>query len=355
MLYILHTTGQCNLNCKYCGGSLPKEKVPWEIKYDLNLLKEIVRKDGDVDICFYGGEPLINSKAIMEVIAKVPAKRFIIQTNGLLMKQFSPKFWANFRTILLSIDGVREVTDYYRGEGVYDKVLEAAKTLKAHGYRGDLVARMALAERGDVFRDVSHLLSLNLFNHVHWQLNVMWCSEWSDFEGWAQTNYLPGCRKLVDLWVNRMKDGKVLGIAPFQGIFGRILCGGETPPCGAGKSMFAISTDGRVLACPIAFEERWAEICNISGLKVREPKAISIGEPCIRCEVFKECGGRCLYAYMERFWGEEGFTKVCELNKKMIQMIKDKREQILDLIDCGKISKNELLYPEFNNSIEIIP
>jgi len=355
MLYILYTTGQCNLQCRYCGGSLPKENVPWEIKYDLNTLREIVEKEGDIDICFYGGEPLLNSKAIREIVAKVPANRFIMQTNGLLFRQFDPKFWAYFDTILLSIDGVREVTDFYRGEGVYERVVEAAGILKENGYEGDVVARMVLAERGDVYRDVTHLLSLNLFDHVHWQLNVIWCRKWENFEGWAETNYLPGCRRLVDLWVDRMADGNVLGIAPFQGIFKRMMCGGESPPCGAGKSMLAISTDGRVLACPIAYQERWAELCNVSELDRRGLRAIPIMEPCNRCDVFKECGGRCLYTYMERLWGEDGFKKVCKLNREVIQMIRDKKDRILRLLEDGKVDRVDLLYPDYNNSIEIMP
>ncbi|MCR6669553.1 MAG: putative peptide-modifying radical SAM/SPASM domain-containing protein, partial [archaeon YNP-WB-040] len=39
MLYILHTTGQCNLKCKYCGGSFPQKLVPWKIEYNIEDLK----------------------------------------------------------------------------------------------------------------------------------------------------------------------------------------------------------------------------------------------------------------------------------------------------------------------------
>ena len=354
MLYIIHTTGQCNLKCKYCGGSFPKQIVPWEIKYNIDSIKEIAERE-EIDICFYGGEPLLNTEFIKEVIKSVPAKRFAIQTNGLLLKKFTPKFWKSFDTVLLSIDGIREVTDFYRGEGIYNRVIEEAQFLKKSGYGGDVVARMALAEEGDVFRDIKHLLSLKLFDHVHWQLNVVWSQVWKDFKKWSNTNYIPGIEKLIDYWVNNMEEGRVLGIAPFQGIFKRMIYGGEKPPCGAGTDMLAISTDGRVLACPIAFEERWAELSTLDGLKKRDCRTSFIKEPCTECEVFKECGGRCLYAYMERFWGEDGFTKICELDKELIFMIRGKRDRIFDLVNTGRIKKEELFYPAYNNSIEIIP
>lgn len=354
MLYIVHTTGQCNLKCKYCGGSFPKQIVPWKIKYSIDLIKEL-SKHKKIDICFYGGEPLLNIEFIKEVIYNIPAKRFAIQTNGLLVKDYEPKFWKSFDTVLLSIDGTREVTDFYRGKGTYDKVIEAAQFLKKSGYNGDVVARMALAEEGDIFRDVAHLLSLELFNHVHWQLNVVWSQKWKDFKKWSYTNYIPGIKKLIDCWINNMENGRILGIAPFQGIFKRMIYGGVAPPCGAGTDMLAISTDGRVLVCPIAIEEKWAELAILDELKEWDFRTSFIKKPCTECEVFKECGGRCLYANMERLWGEDGFTKICKLNKELIFKIREKKDKIIDFVKTGKIRQEELLYPTYNNSIEIIP
>jgi Predicted Fe-S oxidoreductases len=92
----------------------------------------------------------------------VPAKKFILQTNGLLIKDASIELLNKFDTILLSIDGVKEVTDMYRGNGVYDQVLGNAIWLKKRGFKGDLVARMTLTEDGDIYRDVIHLLSLKI-------------------------------------------------------------------------------------------------------------------------------------------------------------------------------------------------
>ena len=57
MLYIVLTTGRCNLSCRYCGGSFPSAVVPWEVHYDLKDLRRLVESDPDAIIAFYGESP----------------------------------------------------------------------------------------------------------------------------------------------------------------------------------------------------------------------------------------------------------------------------------------------------------
>jgi putative peptide-modifying radical SAM enzyme len=354
MLYIVYTTGQCNLYCKYCGGSFRKDKMPWEIKYKLDDLKNLIERDGESCICFYGGEPLLNLSFIKAVLKEVPAKKFILQTNGLLIKDASIELLNKFDTILLSIDGVKEVTDMYRGNGVYDQVLENAIWLKKRGFKGDLVARMTLTEDGDIYRDAKHLFSLKIFDHVHWQLNVVWSERWRDFKGWMKSNYLPNLGKLLNFWLENIENGRVYGIVPFQGILKRSVYGGTVPPCGSGTDSVTIATDGRVLACPIAVEEKWAllaeDLRNFRGVK-----RTFIGEPCTSCNFLKECGGRCLYAYMEKLWGEEGFHEICKITMWLVQGVRKVRPKLLKMVENDIIELNDLIYPAYNNSVEIIP
>ena len=102
MLYILFTTGQCNLKCKYCGGSFPENQVPWKVKYPLSHLKNFIVSDAEPTIAFYGGEPLLNVEYIRKVMENLPGAKFIIQTNGLLARKLELKYWARFDAILLS-------------------------------------------------------------------------------------------------------------------------------------------------------------------------------------------------------------------------------------------------------------
>lgn len=357
MLLFVFTTGQCNLNCRYCGGSFPEKVVPWQIKYPFKQLKDLITQDSEPIIAFYGGEPLLNPNLIRQVMDEIPAKHYVIQTNGLLARELEPEYWKRMSTALLSIDGGREITDSYRGKGVYDRVIDSAKYLHEIGFKGDLVARMTTTESSDIYRDVTHLLSLSLFDHIHWQLNVVWSEPWRDFEGWVAKSYNLGITRLIDLWMNNLRGGNILGIAPFLGIMKAILFNEKlSPPCGAGQDAFAITTDGRIVACPIAVDAKEMALEHLGTCKLNTLRnSVAIKEPCTSCEIFRYCGGRCLYAYKERYWGDEGFNKICRVTKHLVNSLLGIREEIEHQIEYENISRRELYYPPFNNTIEVIP
>lgn len=65
---------------------------------------------------------------------------------------------------------------------------------------------MTVTELTDIYKDVTQLLSIG-FDYVHWQLNVIWTDRW-DVKTWADNNYLPGIRKLVDLFLKKAEEGR---------------------------------------------------------------------------------------------------------------------------------------------------
>ena len=356
MLYFLLTTGKCNLKCKYCGGSFPEQLVPYSIKYSLKDLEDFISQDEDATIAFYGGEPLLNARFVKEVMERISAKRFLIQTNGLLVEKLELDYWLRMDTVLLSIDGRPNTTDYYRGRGVYRKVIEAAKALREMGFEGELVARMVLSSRSETYEDVTHLLSLGLFTHVHWQLDVIWSPRWN-FEEWRDRDYKPALKKLVDFWTGKLEQGEVLGIVPFLGLVSRMLFGSSRkPPCGAGSDAFAILPNGKLLACPIAADAKWAYLGDLRSSSPQELRdKVIIGEPCINCGFYEICGGRCLYAYKEMLWGREGFEEVCDATKYLVKLLEEKLPAIKRLLEAGKLRRADLVYPRYNNSTEIVP
>lgn len=101
---------------------------------------------------------------------------------------------------------------------------------------------MTVSDGHNIEPAVKHLLELGLFDHVHWQLDVLWDSpmfaRWDDFLGWRDNNYNPGITKLAHLFkenlekgktllfvflTSKLCTGKVLGIAPFLGILWSLL------------------------------------------------------------------------------------------------------------------------------------
>lgn len=340
MLYCLFVTPECNLKCQYCGGSI--HGMSQEIQYSLDELTVFLQRDPEAVVAFYGGEPLLRVDRIKEMLQTLPAKHFVINTNGYNFHALGENIHS-FDTILLSIDGRKEVTDWYRGQGCYRQVMKALQFLKDNSFLGEIIARMAVSKQSDIFQDVSHLLTL--FPFVHWQLDVIWSPLWEleEFNYWVETSYKPGLLQLLDEWVDHIKKGTIQGIVPFLGIMSRLLHGGEGLPCQAGDQAMAITTDGKLLGCPIAPDFEWNEMGDFN-----QYTSITIGEPCTSCEVYTVCGGRCLFAYKEQLWGKKGFEAVCNITKFLIQEL-DKRKQICEPI------KDQFRYPPFNNTTEIIP
>lgn len=338
--------------------------VPKNVTYAVDELRHFVEKDPEPYIAFYGGEPLLRTRLMKEIMDTVPAKAFMLQTNAIRLKQLEPEYVKRLHTILVSVDGRRTTTDYYRGVGTYDKVIENIKWVRDTGFPGDLVARMAVSEHSVIFEEVSHLLDIiykdrRLFDNVHWQLDVFWSGEeWNDLDGWINKRYNPGITRLIERWVGRMQQGDgVEGIVPFKAIMGALLTGRKVRMwCGAGRDAFSIMPDGRILCCPICPE---FEFANVGELRTSSPNAIrnlmDVEDPCLECDILDICGGRCLFANKARLWGEEGYKKVCGTVRHLITELRRVKPTVEDLIKKGTVDKKAFAYPEVNNGCEIIP
>ena len=360
MNYHIILTRRCNLNCCYCHGG--EERGPeTELHYSLDELAEFLEKDDNVQLMLYGGEPTIRIPLICKLMDRFPDARFTLQTNALRLSQIPPDYVERLHTILVSIDGTEAVTDEYRSKGVYQQVLQNVRWLDKIGFRGDTIARMTVSQQSDIYRDVNHLMGLRnpSFDHVHWQLNVVWDAEnnWSDFNSWVANYYNPGITRLVAEWVAKMDEGIVEGIVPFLPLAYTMLTGKTSHlRCGSGIDTFAIHANGSIGVCPISPDWESTIVGNIRETKPSDIRAImKVSEPCPSCEEYGVCGGRCLFANRERLWGVEGLYKICETVKHLISTIRARVPEIKKLIDEGHIAIEDFDYPRYNNGCEIIP
>ncbi|MEL9969500.1 MAG: radical SAM/SPASM domain-containing protein [Metallosphaera sp.] len=351
MLWLIFTSGKCNLTCDYCGGSFDRTTVPWEVKYDIEKLKGLISRDRDPTVIFYGGEPLSNPLFIERFMDDIPANRYGIQTNGTMIKLLPERYWRRMDVALLSIDGRKEVTDKHRGRGIHDRVVKNASYLKSLGV--ETIARMTVTEDSDIFSEVTYLLNTGAFDKIHWQLNVIWSERWN-VKQWAEKSYLPGIKSLVRLFEEGLTQGKIIKIIPILGVISAYYFGGyRGSPCGAGYNSVSVTTDGRVLSCPIAVREKWAELGRVdSGFRLIEDP---LPQECRGCEFNRVCGGRCLYASQEKYWGDEGFKVVDEINKEYLRNVLSIIPTVDHLIESGKISKSDIYYDPTKDSTEVIP
>lgn len=362
MHYHIILTKECNLKCSYCGGG--SDSSPREIIYSIDDLEKFVLHDEKPIIEFYGGEPLLRIKTMKKIMDSMHAK-FVIQTNGLLLNNLEPHYLKKFHSILISIDGKKDVTDRARGNGVYDRIMDNIILIKQRGFSGDLVARMTVAQGTDIYKNIMHLLTLKDpgFDHVHWQLDfeMFW-------EAWEHTapglpewidSYNSGVSSLIRWWVLRMKQtGHVAGIVPFIGVMNSLLNGNNSHlRCGSGIDFFTIMPDGRISACPVSIDFDFSVIGSIyDDVPLSLIDKAKVGEPCVSCNIFKVCGGRCLFVNRSQgLLRENGFFMICSTVKHLIGELQKALPGIRMLIESGIIRKENFAYPEFNNGCEIIP
>ena len=336
--------------------------MPVDFEYDIQTLRNFASRHTNPPLfAFYGGEPLIRWEKMKEIIDALPDSKFALQTNGTLVKRIPRKYVRRFHTILLSIDGTRDTTDAYRGEGTYTRVFEGAKYLIESGFEGELIARMTVSVGADIKKEVLHLIGTGMFNVIHWQLNTMWDipegNEIEDFERWIEESYNPKLSNLIDWWLERMKEGNLKIIAPFAGVLHSILSNEKVGlRCGAGSDFFAVTTDGRITACPIPPSLVFPILGNI---KESEPEELSeqlgLISPCTECSYNNLCGGRCLYTNLTKHWGIEGFNVVCKTTKHLIDELKRIAPEVEKLIETKQIKLEMLKYPRVPNGVEVIP
>jgi len=372
--YYVTLTAKCNLECSYCHGKCCDDfgsdfgtleidySLPTSINYGLSELTAFLDRDPSSTIIFYGGEPLLEIQKIKQIMDSTKADRYIIQTNGLLLDQFSQDYTNRLDTILVSIDGDEVTTDKNRGMGVHAKIIENLKFLRSQGFEGEIIARMTVPIGTEIDRQVNWLIHNDQFQFksVHWQIDALfWQNDFEriKFENWCDRIYNPGIERLVKIWIEHMERfGEVLRLYPFVAVMRSLLLREQSKlRCGAGWNTFNIQTNGKITPCPVMAGMKdfyVGDLWNSNPLNLRD--SVFVREPCTECNIYSFCGGRCLYANATRLWGDEGYELVCNTVFNMITSLKDYESNLRQLLDEGRVTIEDFDYGKYN-SCEIIP
>ncbi len=375
MYFHIILTDDCNLCCRYCRAKafeaedeVVQDQVPVEIDeklapdldYDPALLCRFLARDPVPSVTFYGGEPLLRPALIERIVREAPVQRFMIQTNGLLLDRLAPAIVNRFSTILVSLDGREALTDENRGAGVFSRVMANVKKIRANGYSGELIARMTVTERTDIFDAVRYLAENPeySFTSIHWQLDANFSHDLSrrSFAEWVTECYNPGIRALVALWVDDMEqNGQVRRWYPFIDPMEDLLYGRESLlRCGAGYANYAIMTDGHIAPCPVMIGMKQYDVGHIADADPQNLPRIAVGGGCTTCHIRTFCGGRCLYSAIVQPWNPAGRQLVCGTVENLRDALADALPRVRALIASGRISLADFSHEKFNGC-EIIP
>ncbi len=173
----LHVAHTCNLNCAYCFASQGKYHgdravMSFEVgKQALDFLMDHSGSRRNLEVDFFGGEPLMNWEVVKRLVAYARGVerergkhfRFTLTTNGMLLDDEVIDF-ANreMDNVVLSLDGRREIHDAarvdYAGRGSYDRVVPRFQKLVASRKRGTYYIRGTFTHRNpDFTQDLFHM------------------------------------------------------------------------------------------------------------------------------------------------------------------------------------------------------
>ncbi|MBQ5960677.1 MAG: thioether cross-link-forming SCIFF peptide maturase [Firmicutes bacterium] len=144
----LHIAHDCNMTCQYCfagKGEYQGSKALMSFEVGKAALDFLIAHSGrrrNLEVDFFGGEPLLNFEVVKQIVAyarEIEKKynknfRFTLTTNGVLLTDEVMEFVnRECYNVVLSLDGRKETNDRMRktlgGQGTYDRILPRFKKL----------------------------------------------------------------------------------------------------------------------------------------------------------------------------------------------------------------------------------
>ena len=240
-----NVTGRCNMRCAFC--EWWKNEIP---ELPTNKALTVIDAVCSLGVPFFdlsGGEPLLRKD--LTVLAKRVASHGCLvsmNTNGTLLNENRVSEVANvFDTVVVSLDGPREVHDRIRGvPGTYDKAIEAICLLKTNGVRTG-VNSVATPWNIDILPQfIENLRSIVDFAQV--QPMHPYPPSPENVPKNEQVSHL------LDYLLNLKRSDASFLAVPIEFIKGfEQFFKGKTPKiCHAGELYIAINPEGKLLACP---------------------------------------------------------------------------------------------------------
>ncbi len=357
--YYIYVTKDCNLKCDYCSGiDINKNRTVCRTKpADVKAIADFIIKDSydeDLHICnaniyFYGGEPLLNQNTIKEIISLTRDKglTYISYTNGTMIQKIDKQLLNDLNYLFVSIDGTKESHDKHRGRGTFDQIMQTYSRMRPE-FKGKTLARITITPDNHLFHAVTQVAEK--FDYVYWQLQHN--TNTKDIPEF-QKRYLSELNKLLDYWMRKIAEGKVLNLIPFQIVAGNILFNNEQEyfQCGCGSSLIIIDLDGTCYLCDemMSHEYRMGDIRN--GVTFPGFKNGQLSRKCRDCEIRSICGGRC--ARMHLMFPEEAIDFYCNCTKSLYDGILKRIPEIERLISLNVLRKEDV--PDKMDFVENIP
>lgn len=343
----LHIAHDCNLACRYCfaeEGEYHGRRAMMSYEVGKQALDFLIANSGsrkNLEVDFFGGEPLMNWKVVKDLVAygrsqeKIHNKhfRFTLTTNGVLLNdeimEFANKEMDN---VVLSIDGRREVHDFMRpfrkGAGSYELVVpKFQKFADSRGQKRYYARGTFTRHNLDFSRDVLHLADLG-FEQISVEPVVAdekeaYALQWEDVPKICEEY-----DKLAKEIIKREKEGRGFNFFHFMiDLTGGPCVYKRLSGCGSGTEYLAVTPWGDLYPCHQFVGEEKFLMGNVwDGVQKPEIRDefkecnVYAKDKCRECFARFYCSGGCA-ANSYNFHGSinDVYDLGCELQRKRVE------------------------------------
>ena len=298
----LHVAHTCNLNCSYCFASQGKyhgERAVMSFDVGKRALDFLIENSGtrrNLEVDFFGGEPLLNFQVVKDLVAYARMRekeagknfRFTLTTNGMLIDDDVIDFCnREMSNVVLSLDGRKEVHDRYRvdfaGNGSWERIVpKFQKLVAARGGKNYYMRGTFTHANPDFLADIRQMLDLG-FTELSMEPVVCAPDDPSALTQEDLPIVLEQYEKLSELMLEREREGR-----PFTFYHYMIdLTGGpciykRISGCGSGTEYMAVTPWGDLYPCHQFVGEEKFKLGNIWD-GVTEPET---QDEFARCNVY---------------------------------------------------------------------
>ena len=347
----MHMAHECNLRCRYCfageGNYSLTDRGFMSLEVGKKALDFLVESSGsrrNLEVDFFGGEPMMNFDVVKELVAygrsleeKAGKKfRFTLTTNGVLLTDDAIEYInQNMDNVVLSLDGRQHVNDRMRrnhnGGGSYEQIFPRIKKLAdARQHQNYYVRGTFTRFNMDFAADVLHLADAG-FKNISVEPVVAPKDEVFALRGGVELKILfEEYEHLASELLKREKQGK--GILFFH--FEMNLDGGpciakRVTGCGAGSEYLAVTPSGKLYPChQFVGDERFqigdltkgTEITHNEFTQDFQNCHVYAKPECAKCWARYYCSGGCMAT---AYYANDSILKPdeisCELMRKRIE------------------------------------
>lgn len=343
----LHIAHDCNLACKYCfagKGEYNGEKAMMSLEVGKKAIDFLIENSGNrrnLEVDFFGGEPLMNWEVVKEIVRYGRSKekefnknfRFTLTTNGVLLNdevmEFANKEMSN---VVLSLDGRKEVNDRMRpfrnGKGSYDVIVpKFQKMAESRNQTNYYVRGTFTHDNLDFSEDVIHYADLG-FKQMSMEPVVGEDDERYAIKEEDLPKIMEEYDKLAREYIKRYKEGSGFNFFHFMIDLQQGPCVAKRlSGCGSGTEYLSVTPWGDLYPCHQFVGQDEFLLGNVfDGIKRQdicdEFKMCNVyaKDKCSECFARYYCSGGCA-ANSYKFHGSitDAYDIGCEMQRKRIE------------------------------------